>query len=64
MEKIKCKSNQRRPAAIYIDLSQDKCPEIMRTKNRLKKFPKTVTPFIRRIILHELNFLILLFFYH
>ncbi|XP_011496497.1 PREDICTED: uncharacterized protein LOC105361092 [Ceratosolen solmsi marchali] len=41
IEKIKCKSNQRRPAAIYIDLSQDKCPELIRTKNRLKKFPKT-----------------------
>ncbi|XP_016840524.1 uncharacterized protein LOC100679061 isoform X1 [Nasonia vitripennis] len=42
MEKIKSKSNQRRPAAIYIDLSQEKCSEIIRVKNRLKKFPKTV----------------------
>ncbi|XP_031784855.1 uncharacterized protein LOC100679061 isoform X3 [Nasonia vitripennis] len=30
MEKIKSKSNQRRPAAIYIDLSQEKCSEIIR----------------------------------
>ena len=42
MDKIKCKSNQRRPAAIYIDLSQEKCPEILRSKNRMKKFPRTV----------------------
>ncbi|KAJ8670557.1 hypothetical protein QAD02_001816 [Eretmocerus hayati] len=41
IEKIKCKSNQRRPAAIYIDLSQDKCPEYMRVKNRLKQLQKS-----------------------
>ncbi|OAD54010.1 hypothetical protein WN48_08430 [Eufriesea mexicana] len=28
VDKIKCKSNQRKPAMIYIDLSADKCPEI------------------------------------
>ncbi|XP_014204093.1 uncharacterized protein LOC106636261 [Copidosoma floridanum] len=40
MEKIKTKSNQRRPAAIYIDLSaQEKCQEY-KQKLRFKKFPK------------------------
>ena len=37
MDKIKCKSNQRRPAAIFIDLSAEKCPDVLRAK-KLKKF--------------------------
>ncbi|XP_006566408.1 uncharacterized protein LOC552753 [Apis mellifera] len=41
VDKIKCKSNQRKPAMIYIDLSADKCPEIVRTKRRYRKCYKT-----------------------
>lgn len=43
VDKIKCKSNQRKPAMIYIDLSADKCPEIVRTKRRYRKCYKTVS---------------------
>ncbi|KAK9308764.1 hypothetical protein QLX08_001370 [Tetragonisca angustula] len=41
VDKIKCKSNQRKPAMIYIDLSADKCPEIVRTKRGYRKCYKT-----------------------
>lgn len=37
VDKIKCKSNQRKPALIYIDLSTDDCPEIVRTKRGYRK---------------------------
>ncbi|XP_043513717.1 uncharacterized protein LOC122530645 isoform X2 [Frieseomelitta varia] len=41
VDKIKCKANQRKPAMIYIDLSADKCPEIVRTKRGYRKCYKT-----------------------
>ncbi|KAG7207590.1 hypothetical protein KM043_009213 [Ampulex compressa] len=41
VDKIKCKSNQRKPAMVYIDLSADKCPEIVRTKRGYRKCYKT-----------------------
>ncbi|KAK2580926.1 hypothetical protein KPH14_005993 [Odynerus spinipes] len=41
VEKIKCKSNQRKPAMVYIDLSSDKCAEIVRTKRGYRKCYKT-----------------------
>ncbi|XP_017792850.1 PREDICTED: uncharacterized protein LOC108574730 [Habropoda laboriosa] len=41
VDKIKCKSNQRKPAMIYIDLTADKCPEIVRTKRGYRKCYKT-----------------------
>ncbi|XP_012286090.1 uncharacterized protein LOC105702810 [Orussus abietinus] len=37
IDKIKCKSNQRKPAMVYIDLSADNCPEIVRTKRGYRK---------------------------
>ncbi|KAF7392952.1 hypothetical protein HZH66_008785 [Vespula vulgaris] len=40
IEKIKCKSNQRKPAMVYIDLSSDKYAEIIRTKRRYRKYYK------------------------
>lgn len=42
IDKIKCKSNQRKPAIAYIDLSAEKCPEIIRTKRGYRKCYKTV----------------------
>lgn len=44
IEQIKSKSNQRKPAAIYVDLSQDRCQEYIRVKSRIKK-QKTVIMF-------------------
>ena len=41
VDKIKCKSNQRKPAMVYIDLSADKCPELVRTKRGYRKCYKT-----------------------
>lgn len=41
VDKIKCKSNQRKPAMIYIDLSGDKCPELVRTKRGYRKCYKS-----------------------
>ncbi|XP_043259988.1 uncharacterized protein LOC143347248 [Colletes latitarsis] len=41
IDKIKCKSNQRKPAMVYIDLSADKCPELVRTKRGYRKCYKT-----------------------
>ncbi|XP_076168742.1 uncharacterized protein LOC143147395 isoform X2 [Ptiloglossa arizonensis] len=41
VDKIKCKSNQRKPAIVYIDLSADKCPELVRTKRGYRKCYKT-----------------------
>ncbi|XP_066594317.1 uncharacterized protein [Prorops nasuta] len=43
IDKIKCKSNQRKPAMVYIDLSADKCPEIVRTKRGYRKCYKSET---------------------
>ncbi|XP_051168801.1 uncharacterized protein LOC127286420 [Leptopilina boulardi] len=40
VDKIKCKSNQRRPAVIYIDLSAERCPEIVRAKRGYRKYYK------------------------
>ncbi|KAI4503781.1 hypothetical protein M0802_001184 [Mischocyttarus mexicanus] len=40
IEKIKCKSNQRKPAMVYIDLSSDKYAEIIKTKRRYRKYYK------------------------
>ncbi|XP_076243623.1 uncharacterized protein LOC143184914 [Calliopsis andreniformis] len=37
MDKIKSKSNQRKPAMVYIDLSNDKCPEFVKTKRGYRK---------------------------
>lgn len=37
IDKIKCKSNQRRPAMVYIDLSAEKGPEVVRTKRGYRK---------------------------
>lgn len=42
VDKIKCKSNQRRPAVIYIDLSAERCPEIVRAKRGYRKYYKMV----------------------
>ncbi|XP_031838560.1 uncharacterized protein LOC116429591 isoform X3 [Nomia melanderi] len=41
VDKIKCKSNQRKPAMVYIDLSADKCPELVKTKRGYRKCYKT-----------------------
>ena len=41
VDKIKCKSNQRKPAMVYIDLSAEKCPELVRTKRGYRKCYKT-----------------------
>lgn len=41
VDKIKCKSNQRKPAMVYIDLSADKCPEMVRTKRGYRKCYKS-----------------------
>ena len=43
VDKIKCKSNQRKPAMVYIDLSAEKCPELVRTKRGYRKCYKTVS---------------------
>lgn len=43
VEKIKCKSNQRKPAMVYIDLSAAKYPKIVRTKRGYRKCYKTVS---------------------
>lgn len=41
VDKIKCKSNQRKPAMVYIDLSADKYPKIVRTKRGYRKCYQT-----------------------
>ncbi|XP_034943344.1 uncharacterized protein [Chelonus insularis] len=41
IEKIKCKSNQRKPAIAYVDLSADKSPEVIKTKKGYRKCYKS-----------------------
>ncbi|KAK0085184.1 hypothetical protein PV325_008872 [Microctonus aethiopoides] len=41
IERIKCKSNQRKPAIAYVDLSVDKYPEIIKTKRGYRKCYRT-----------------------
>ncbi|XP_048515184.1 uncharacterized protein LOC105684733 isoform X2 [Athalia rosae] len=41
IEKIKTKSNQRKPATVYIDMTADSCPEIVRTKRGYRKCYKS-----------------------
>lgn len=43
IEKIKCKSNQRKPAIAYVDLSSEKTPEIIKTKRGYRKCSKQVS---------------------
>ncbi|XP_057332247.1 uncharacterized protein LOC130672053 [Microplitis mediator] len=44
IEKIKCKSNQRKPAIAYVDLSSEKTPEIIKTKRGYRKCSKQEEP--------------------
>ncbi|KAF7996482.1 hypothetical protein HCN44_002114 [Aphidius gifuensis] len=37
MDKIKTKSNLRKPAIAYVDMSAEKCPEVVRTKRGYRK---------------------------
>lgn len=41
IDKIKTKSNQRKPATVYIDMTADSCPEIVRTKRGYRKCYKS-----------------------
>lgn len=43
IDKIKTKSNQRKPATVYIDMSSDSYPEIVRTKRGYRKCYKSVS---------------------
>ncbi|CAD6241312.1 GSCOCG00002638001-RA-CDS [Cotesia congregata] len=40
IDKIKCKSNQRKPAIAYVDMSSEKSPEIIKTKRGYRKCSK------------------------
>lgn len=57
IDKIKCKSNQRKPAMVYIDLSSDKCPEIVRSKRGYRKCYRTVNPFDYFLKLFNLRYM-------